>query len=114
MDGARGASVSGVEDVTPEFEYHLELMPRGRFTFRRWRYELWHGATLRAAGWRTSPRSAERALHKAAAHWSHVSLGLAPIEPERVRALDRFALGATLRVDSGEVACVLAPRGFAD
>jgi hypothetical protein len=107
-------TVSGVELQTAAFEYELALMPRGRFTFRRWRFELWHGAVLRAAGWRTTPRAAERALHNAAAQWSHVALGLRPAEPERVRALDRFALGATLRVDSGEVACVLAPRGMGE
>ena len=51
-----------MDPIAPEFQYEMRLLPRGRFTFRRWRYELWHGATLRASGWRTSPRAAERAL----------------------------------------------------
>ena len=103
-----------VDEGAPEFEYDLRLLPRGRFTFRRWRFELWHGAVLRAAGWRTSPREAERALGKAAAYWTHEALGVRPPRPDRARALDRFGLGATVRIDCGGVACVLTPRGWAD
>jgi hypothetical protein len=101
-----------VNDAAPAFEYDLRLLPRGRFTFRRWRYELWHGAVLRASGWRTSPPAAQRALRDAAAYWAHETLGLGPPRPGGVRALDRFALGATVRIDCGPVACVLTPRGW--
>jgi hypothetical protein len=104
-----------VDPVTETaFEYDLRLLPRGRFTFRRWRFELWHGAVLRAAGWRTSPRAAERALHGAAAYWTHEVLGIGPATPERARALDRFVLGGTVRIDCGAAACVLTPRGWVD
>jgi hypothetical protein len=96
-----------------EFQYEMRLLPRGRFTFRRWRWELWHGAVLRAAGWRMSPRDAERALRTAAAYWTHELEGVRG-RPERARALDRFALGATVRIDCGGVACVLTPRGSGD
>jgi hypothetical protein len=101
-----------MNEGAPAFEYDLRLLPRGRFTFRRWRFELWHGAVLRAAGWRTSPREAQRALGTAAAYWAHQAVGLPPVRPLRARALDRFALGATVRMDCGGVACVLSPRGW--
>lgn len=109
-----GASVAAVNEPTPAFEYEVRLLPRGRWTFRRWRWELWHGAVLRAAGWRTSPRAAERALSGSAAYWAHVALGIAPPEPQRAQPLDRFGLGATVRVECGEVACVLQPRGWGE
>ena len=106
--------MDAVDDTSPAFEYDLRLLPRGRFTFRRWRWELWHGAVLRASGWRTSPRAAETALRTAAAYWAHDALGLPAARPERARALDRFVLGATVRIDCGAVGCVLTPRAFAD
>src|SRR3954447_7995806 len=101
-------------DAPPAFQYEMRLLPRGRFTFRRWRWELWHGAVLRASGWRTSPREAERALRAAAAHRAHDAAGVQPARPERARALDRFALGATVRIDTGAVGCVLTPRGWGE
>jgi hypothetical protein len=106
--------VSAMDADCPAFEYDLRLLPRGRFTFRRWRWELWHGAVLRACGWRTSPGAAQRALRNAAAWWAHELAGARAPRPERIRALDPFALGATVRIDSGDVGCVLTPRGWAD
>ena len=35
-----------------EFAYSLYPLPPGRMPFRRWRWELWHGSQLVAAGWR--------------------------------------------------------------
>ena len=35
-----------------EFAYALYALPPGRLPFRRWRWELWHGPTLVASGWR--------------------------------------------------------------
>jgi hypothetical protein len=102
-----------VHEAAPEFQYEMRLLPRGRFTFRRWRYELWHGAVLRSSGWRMSPRDAERALRTAAAYWTHQALGL-PGRPERARALDQFVLGGTVRIECGGVGCVLRPRGWVD
>ncbi|MEA2444231.1 MAG: hypothetical protein QOJ12_1523, partial [Thermoleophilales bacterium] len=46
----------------PSFEYSLSELPPGRVGFRRWRWELWHGAVLLASGWRLSARDARRAL----------------------------------------------------
>jgi hypothetical protein len=45
-----------------EFAYTLHRLPPGRFPFHRWRFELWHGANLTAAGWRVSRPDAGRAL----------------------------------------------------
>src|SRR6187431_2040273 len=51
------------------FAYSLYALPPGRLPFRRWRWELWHGANLLAAGWRLSRPDAGRALRLyAAAH----------------------------------------------
>jgi hypothetical protein len=103
-----------VHAAPPEFQYAISLLPRGRFTFRRWRWELWHGAVLRSSGWRMSPRDAERALRNAAAYWTRELLGPAAPRSGPARALDRFVLGATVRIDCGGVACVLTPLGFSD
>ena len=92
------------------FEYELETLPPGRVGFRRWRWRLWHGASLLASGWRTSSLSAERALQAAASRRVHELLGVRALRPERAHALDRFAAGAAVRVDCGPATCLLAPR----
>lgn len=97
-------------DGALQFEYDLRPLPLGRLTFRRWRWELWRGAVLRASGWRTSPSAAERALRTAAAYWAHDEVGLVALRPEQALARDRFAPGATVRLDCGRVLCVLLPR----
>jgi hypothetical protein len=94
------------------FEYDLRPLPLGRFTFRRWRWALWHGAVLRASGWRTSPAHAERALRTAASYWAHEAVGLTALRPETAEAHGRF--GSVVHVDCGAVACVLLPRGEED
>jgi len=91
------------------FEYALRPLPLGRFTFRRWRWELWHGPVLRASGWRTSPSHAERALRAAASYWAHEAVGLRVLRPDLARAHGRF--GSVVQLDCGAVACVLLPRG---
>src|SRR3954470_11108200 len=65
------AIVSGLS-----FSYVLHELPRGRFPFRRWRFELWHGARLEAAGWRTTERDAARALRNHASRVAHAMFGL--------------------------------------
>ena len=101
--------VVGGESLT--FQYALRPLPLGRFTFRRWRWELWHGPVLRASGWRTSPGHAERALRAAASYWAHEAVGLRVLRPETARAHGRF--GSVVHMDCGAVACVLRPRGEA-
>src|SRR4051812_49570542 len=60
------------------FSYVLHELPRDRLPFRRWRFELWHGARLEAAGWRTTERDALRALHKHGSRVAHGMFGLRP------------------------------------
>ena len=99
-----------MDQVPREFEYALSELPPGRLPFRRWRWELWQGALLLAAGWRVTPTDAERALRTAASRRAHELLGIHPLRPERARPLGSFLYGATVRVDCGAVTCVLAPR----
>ena len=99
-----------MQDGQLAFEYDLRPLPLGRFTFRRWRWELWHGAVLRASGWRTSPGHAERALRTAASYWAHQAAGVTALRPELARAHGRFGAGA-VQVECGAVRCLLLPRG---
>lgn len=77
---------------------------------RRWRWELWEGATLLAAGWRLSPAQAFLALRTAASRRAHERLGVRALRPAATRAIGMPSPGATLRVDCGVVECLLVPR----
>ena len=103
-------TLSAMIEPAPTLEYALQPLAPGRVGFRRWRWELWHGAALLATGWRTSPGHAERALVAAASRRVHALLGVRPLRPDRAEALDRFVPGATVRVDCGPTVCELAPR----
>jgi hypothetical protein len=92
-----------------EFSYALRPMPAGRVSFRRWRWELWHGSSLLATGWRTSPRQAEHALRVHAARVAHRLLGLHVLRPEDNVVSDRFIPGAPVRLRAGAVSCLLVP-----
>jgi hypothetical protein len=92
----------------PELLYALHPLPPGRHGFRRWRWELWHGAQLLATGWRTSERLAERALRTYASRFAHRALGLHPLRPEAALVAGTFGGVATL--DCGAVRCTLVPR----
>jgi uncharacterized protein YbdZ (MbtH family) len=94
----------------PALHYALDLLPPGRLPFKRWRYELWHGATLVATGWRTSERQAERALRTHASRHAHRVLGLHPLRPDHTAVPGGFRAGAPARVDCGAVSCWLLPR----
>ena len=78
--------MNGVEGI--RFGYQLHPLPLGRFGFRRWRYELWHGNHLHAAGWCTTRRLAERALRRHATRVGHAMFGLTP-SPAAIAALTR-------------------------
>ena len=54
-----------------EFAYALYRLPPGRLPFSRWRWELWHGSNLVAAGWRLARPDAGRALRVRAAEFGH-------------------------------------------
>jgi hypothetical protein len=107
--------VTQAEDTQVEdahrFGYALELLPPGRVGFRRWRWELWHGAALLAAGWRLSREHAERARRAAASRAGHARLGVHPLDPERNHPSGAFLQGATVRVECGAVTCLLVPLG---
>src|SRR5689334_17423445 len=93
-----------------QFSYALHALPPGRLPFRRWRWELWHGATLVAAGWRLSLQHAERALCTAASRRGHAQLGLHPLHPERSWPVGGLSAGLAIRLDCGAFECTLVPR----
>ena len=100
----------------PVFEYAMELLPPGRLGPRRWRWELWEGDRMLAAGWHPVARRAQLAMRAAASRRAHERVGLTPLRPERtVAALSATTphLGATYELDCGAVACVLRPRATA-
>jgi hypothetical protein len=92
------------------FAYALHPLPPSRVGVRRWRWELWHGAALVAAGWRLSQHHAERALCAAASRRGHAMLGVHPLHPDRAAAGPGLAEGAAARLDCGSFTCVLVPR----
>jgi hypothetical protein len=96
----------------PRFAYALHPLPPGRAGLRRWRWELWQGLALVAAGWRHTQEHAERALCTAASRRGHAQLGLHPLRPERVatRTTAAFAAGAPVALDCGAFECLLLPR----
>ena len=97
----------GVEGLS--FGYSLQELPPGRVPFRRWRWELWHGSRLEAAGWRLTRRDAERALHARAARIGHAIFGLRPPRPDVIARAPELRPGTAIRVELGAVAFTLRP-----
>ncbi|MFL5844555.1 MAG: hypothetical protein ACJ762_07665 [Solirubrobacteraceae bacterium] len=98
-----------------EFLYAIEPLPPGRLPFHRWRWELWQGAWMLAAGWCTEPALTERALLRAASRRVHELRGVRALRPERARALDGApGHGRSTRVDTGAGVCLLVPREAAE
>ncbi len=100
---ARMAVVEGLS-----FAYALHELPPGRFPFRRWRWELWHGARLEAAGWRITQRDALRALRQHGSRVGHRLFGLTP-PPDDDGPLPHFRPGVAMRMRHGAVAFALVP-----
>lgn len=94
-----------------EFGYAVQALEPGRLPFRRWRWELWHGAWLLGAGWCTAPALAERALLRAASRRVHELRGVRALRPDAARPLDALRPGRTARVDTGAGVCLLVPLG---
>jgi len=92
-----------------EFRYSVVLLPPGRLPFRRWRWELWQGAVLLAAGWCTTPPAAERAVLRAASRRVHELRGVRALRLDRWRLLDALRPGRPARLDTGAGLCVLVP-----
>lgn len=99
-----------MSEVDIELHYALHVMPSGRFPFRRWRFELWHGPRLLVAGWRSTEDHAERALRERAARVAHRLHGLHLLHPSAAHADAPLRHGAAARVTCGAVSCLLVPR----
>ncbi len=98
-----------------EFSYAVEALPPGRLPFHRWRWELWQGAWMLAAGWCTAPAATERAVLRAASRRMHELRGVRALRPERAQLLDgALAPGRPARVDTGVGVCLLVPQAPAD
>jgi hypothetical protein len=96
------------EDV-PEYHYTVEPLGPSRLG-HRWRWQLFRGERLVAGGWHVGERRALLALRTAASRAAHERLGLRALRPDRVLPDRPFLPGATVRLVSGAVACVLVPR----
>jgi hypothetical protein len=95
-----------------EFAYSLYPLPPGRLPFKRWRWELWHGSQLVAAGWRLARADASRALRLHAADHGHRLFGLpAPHRHERLARGD-LTPGSTERFMIGPITALLVPRAL--
>lgn len=93
-----------------ELTYVLHLLPRGRIAFRRWRWELWHGPRLLAAGWRLSPLQAQRALGSYAFRYVHRLHGLHPLRVDGTPTPETTWYGRPVALDWGQLRAVLSPR----
>ncbi len=92
------------------FTYAVHPLPAGRYGFRRWRFEVWHGSALVASGWRVSERDATRAIERLASDRARRMFGLGAAE--RAATTKGFLTGAAVRVDDGAVAFHLVPRAL--
>jgi hypothetical protein len=95
-----------------QFSYALYPLPPGRLPFGRWRWELWHGATLLAAGWRLSRPQAGRALRVQAAAFGHRLFGLPAPGRDQLAAHGDLRPGTTERLAIGPISCALVPRAL--
>jgi hypothetical protein len=95
-----------------EFAYALYPLPPGRLPFRRWRWELWHGPNLVAAGWRLARPDAGRALRVRAAEFGHRLFGLPFAAQGLAAAAGDLQPGTTERLAIGPISCVLVPRAL--
>lgn len=112
--GLGGSSRMMIEPI--ELTYELHLLPRGRVSFRRWRYELWHGPQLLAAGWRLSALHAQRAVGGQAIRYAHRVHGLHPLHPDRASSGQEEASwnGRQVALESGDLRVMLTPRAILD
>jgi len=95
-----------------QFDYALYPLPPGRLPFRRWRWELWHGANLVAAGWRLGRPDAGRALRVHAAEFGHRLFGLpVPVRDPKAGRGD-LRPGTSERLAIGPISCTLVPRAL--
>jgi hypothetical protein len=98
-----------MQDELPTFSYLIEPLPPSPLG-RRWRWQLYRGERMLAAGWHYGERQALGALRTAASRSAHELAGLTALRPERATTDRRFFPGATVHVVSGALRCVLTPR----
>lgn len=96
-----------------EFAYALHPLPAGRMGFRRWRWELWHGRALLAAGWRLDRADAVRAIQSHGTRVAMRMFGLRRPVPALPEPVSDLLPGASLRVVAGTVSFGLVPRELA-
>jgi hypothetical protein len=106
----RGGPLAMTDPI--ELNYALDLLPAGRFPFRRWRWELWNGGQLLAAGWRLHPLHAQRSLSVRALRHAHRVHGLHPLHLDGGAAPETAWTGAPVTIDWGELRVVLTPRAL--
>jgi hypothetical protein len=93
------------------FGYVIQRLPPGRLPYPRWRFELWHGDRMEAAGWRLTERDALRALRAHGSRVGHRLFGLRPPDAApRGGGAPSFRPGAQVRVQDGAVSFSLVPR----
>jgi len=95
-----------------QFEYALHPLMPGRWSFTRWRWELWHGAHLIATGWHYARPEAERCVRRHAARVGHRLMGLRAPDPDAPVPGGDFRPGATVHLVIGGVPCRLSPRAL--
>ena len=97
-----------------ELTYDPHLLPRGRISFRRWRWELWHGAQLLAAGWRLTPVHAQRALRAHAFRYVHRLHGVHPLPSQADHPAEQPWGGGSTAFRWGDLRVVLTHRAALD
>jgi hypothetical protein len=97
-----------MQDELPPFAYTIAPLPPSPLG-RRWRWELFRGERLLAAGWHYGQRQALGALRTAASRATHELLGIRALRPERATIEGLFLPGATVELRCGALRCVLAP-----
>jgi hypothetical protein len=95
-----------------ELNYALDLLPAARFPFRRWRWELWNGGQLLAAGWRLHPLHAQRSLRVRALRYAHRVHGLHPLHLDGGATPETAWPRGPVTIDWGELRVVLTPRAL--
>ena len=97
-----------------ELSYKIQPMPPGRTALRRWRWELWHGPRMLAAGWRLNVLHAQRALRVHSMRYAHRLHGLHPLRPTAANAPENEWGARPIAIDWGELRVVLTPRALLD
>ncbi|MDO8211071.1 hypothetical protein [Conexibacter sp. CPCC 206217] len=97
-----------MQDELPTFSYLIEPMPPTQLG-RRWRWQLYRGERMLAAGWHYGQRQALGALRTATSRATHELAGLTALRPERATTDRRFIAGATVELTCGALRCTLTP-----